>query len=338
MYTRHTQESAIRPVTNNANTADIDDILNMVNEHLAWHVEPAFQRNSWDEYQAWQAEEDAKPTGRRGSQGTLVVDYDFETGEVKAFRRKYEESIVSERPSTNASTYTSRPPTQSSQAQYIPKASSQAKYSLFPKPSPASQPLLDIFPKPPPSRPQTDRDQLPSQGTEKVLSRHDSVLNSGPSPSSRSSARHRTRAPSKVPERVLSTTTYHLKPKPKYTPAPTKNTISAHYSRRSNTIHGCDPETRYQYDFNGRIVHVHGSIISPVSEYFEIPIEDYSIKKALHITGDKALPALPSQGKVVGIIKKVLSKLDSSGVLGKMRKERETRRKRETWIGKGYYI
>jgi hypothetical protein len=328
MSTFHSHQNAERPSTHQ-NTG-IEDIMNMVDEYLAWHIEPQSQRNSWDEYQAWQAEEDMKQMGRRGSQGTLVVDYDFETGEVKAFRRKYEESIVSERPSTKAST-------QPQQEQHTTRASLQAKYSLFPKPSPSSQPLLEVFPKPPFSQPQTDRDQLFSRATETVPSRHDSVLNSGSSSSSRSSARHRTQTPSKALERV-SNTTYHQKPKPKSTPAPAKDTISAHYSRRSNTVHGRDPETQYQYDYNGCIVHVYGSIISPVSDYFEIPVEDYSSKKTLQITWDKELPALSVQGKAVSFVKKVLSKLDSSGILGKMRKERQARRKRETWVGKGYYV
>jgi hypothetical protein len=157
MSTRHTQQGAGRPKT--YQNIDIDDIMNLVDEHLAWQVEPPSQRNSWDEYQQRQAEEGIKLKNRRGSQGTLVVDYDFETGEVKAFHRKYEKSIVSEQASTKASQHPSYASVKKDEVHRRP----QAKYNLFPKsPGASSQPLLDVFPEPPPSAPKTHRNQLPS--------------------------------------------------------------------------------------------------------------------------------------------------------------------------------
>jgi hypothetical protein len=77
---------------------------------------------------------------------------------------------------------------------------------------------------------------------------------------------------------------------------------------------------------------VHGTV-SLVEEAFYVPVERYLASKG------KELPALPSYarsegsarktGKVLGVVKKVMGKLERVGVLGKMKGVRERERKRE---------
>lgn len=320
--------------TKDQNMGIADELMNMVDEHLAWHTEPTSEQPSreWDnrslvnEYQAWQQESE-KRMARCDSLGTLCVDYDFETEEIKAFHRRYEESIISDRISTKA-------PSRTNIFTITPRVESSSSRSQARKRhSTAGKQVASETPRP--SKYRNDRDRLPSPAT--VPSRYDSVLASESSSSSRhvSTASKQRRSPetkttSASCPRALSTTNYHRKPKP------TSTAISAHYSPHSYTVRGHDPSTDYTYDYNGRIVHIRNSSpASPVSEYFDIPAEDYSSNKPLSVT-ETPLSALPAKAKVVSFVKTLLRKLDSSGILGRMRKEREVRRKRETWVKGGY--
>ncbi|KAH3976725.1 hypothetical protein HBI26_079130 [Parastagonospora nodorum] len=129
--------------------------------------------------------------------------------------------------------------------------------------------------------------------------------------------------------------------------------FTARYWPERNHVQGHDRDTRYAYDYNGDMMHVtcrpslssytdsnshthtHTSPSqSAVLEYFALPVESYTTGVPFCVSQnagsgrDKDLPALPVKGKVVGFVEKVMRKLDGLGVLGKMRRKREKKRKR----------
>jgi hypothetical protein len=103
-------------------------------------------------------------------------------------------------------------------------------------------------------------------------------------------------------------------------------------------VHGYDPDTDFDYDYNGQIVHVHRSptqsSASWYSEYYKVDADTYTSTGPIKVV-DKELPDLPraslthvtkKRDKVVIFVKALLKKLDGMGVLGQMKMEKERRR------------
>jgi hypothetical protein len=103
-------------------------------------------------------------------------------------------------------------------------------------------------------------------------------------------------------------------------------------------VRGYDPDTEYDYDYNGQVVHVHRSptqsSASRYSEYYKVDADTYTSTSPIKVV-DKELPDLPrasltheakKRDKVVAFVKGLLRKLDGMGVLGRMRMEKECRR------------
>jgi hypothetical protein len=166
---------------------------------------------------------------------------------------------------------------------------------------------------------------------------------------------HQNTLPSEAPSRhdsVLASSLFTRIPSPsrKLLPSPpSPQHFTAHYSHTQNIVHGLEPSIHYTYDYNGNIIHIHHSDTlqsSQVSEYFDLPVEEYVPDTPFRVT-EKPLPALPVplvpvKDKVVGFVKKVVQRLDSSGIWGSLRKEGQRRRKGrkksnlETWVVRGY--
>lgn len=143
-------------------------------------------------------------------------------------------------------------------------------------------------------------------------------------------------------------------------------------SHPSNTtskpyISGHDPVSNYTYDYDGRIVHVHGSPTpsrpgSWVSEYFDVSggladVDGLGVGEGKGgNAGTKKLPRVPStlpeppkrdarkRGKVVRFVQMLLQKLDKMGVvgdlggarLGEARGKSQAKMEMESWVQSGY--
>jgi hypothetical protein len=256
--------SAGRP----GNTAN--EIMSLVDEHLAWQIE---------------AEE--REQQRRGSVGTLIVDWDG-TGEGYAFHRGEEE--LNRLSACEAQSRTAR---RQEPAQVTESAKTGRQRHGYDAPTRASKARARV------------PTQVSAPSTSPSTSRHDgSVM-----PTLHHIATQ-CRTPTLTPRSATPTRT-----RP-------SNDISINYTPTTNTAHGYCPTASFAYKYNGSNLHVQRDA-SPTTHTFHIPIEQY--------LGSKELPAIPEgrKGKVLGFVKKVMSKLDKVGVLGKMKARREGRR--ESW-------
>jgi hypothetical protein len=271
-----------------------DDIMNLVDEHLAWQVE---------------AEE--RELQRRGSVGTLIVDWDG-TGEVRAFHRgsKDRSMINNAQPPPSSCSSSSR------------RTNTQATPTAQPRPH------------------QHHGFQAPTRASKARARDSNSVISTQTHHHSHHTPPQQQIQRKPLPRRRSSTAVnFHTHTHKQTTHLPKQDDISVSYSPTTNTAHGYDPYTTLAYAYNGQNLHVHNDTIN---ESFHVPVERYLATK------DKVLPALPSSplpspsrstrseggsasgrktGKVLGFVKKVMGKLERVGVLGKMKGVRERERK-----------
>jgi hypothetical protein len=258
-----------------------NDIITLVDEHLAWQV---------------QVEE--REQQRRGSVGTLIVDWDG-TGEGYAFHRGSESGSSSSRRSEAARTERQR-----------------THYAA-------------------PTRASAARARGPATGSGASTHHHASSRRREESRPSRQRCDSTTvnyhRDTTKPTTRIIHTPNTSSRSS---TPTPTHShtDISITYTPTTNTAHGFDPSSSFAYQYNGSNLRVHHDT-SPTTHDFHVPVERYLASKQL-----PALPSSSSEWKkrgVMGFVKKVLGKLEKVGVLGKMkaRWEREGRMvvQRESW-------
>jgi hypothetical protein len=264
-----------------------DEIVNLIDQHLAW-------QESFEE----------RERGRRGSTGTLIVDWDG-VGDMRVHQRSDNEHQDQHQSRANQ---TSQAPRQHPRLHF--QAPTHASQARFQQPQPRVQ-----------RRPQASsrssslsryKATTASTMTSQAPSRHDSFLSTH--------HHHDTQAA------YTSFLSIH-RPRPFST-----NNLQVHYNTATNTVHGHDPSTAFAYDYNGRIVHVHREAARPssqVSEYYHVPVETYRAGAELEIV-DKALPRLAEESKkrekAVRFVQKVLWRLDGLGILGKMRMERKNAR------------
>jgi hypothetical protein len=278
-----------------------NEIMSLVDEHLAWQIE---------------AEE--REQQRRGSVGTLIVDWDG-TGEGYAFHRGEEEldrlsaCEAQSRPSSSRTQSSSRTARRQEPAQVTESAKTGRQRHGYDAPTWASKARACV------------PTQVSAPSTSPSTSRHD-----GSVVSTHHHIATQCRTPSlSRPRCDLTTVNYHRNRTPTLTPlsaTPTHthpfNDISINYTPTTNIAHGHCSTASFAYKYNGSNLHVQRDA-SPTTHTFHVPIERY--------LASKELPAISEgrKGKVLGFVKKVMSKLDKVGVLGKMKARREGRR--ESW-------
>ncbi|KAH7093739.1 hypothetical protein FB567DRAFT_515957 [Paraphoma chrysanthemicola] len=111
--------------------------------------------------------------------------------------------------------------------------------------------------------------------------------------------------------------------------------LHVNYNPSTNLVHGHHPNTGYAYDYNGRIIHIHqsptASIASRTSEYYIADAREYKPNAPMKVLDKPLPPTPPLQGqkrdKVERFVEKVFRKLDGMGILGRMRRQREERRR-----------
>jgi hypothetical protein len=105
------------------------------------------------------------------------------------------------------------------------------------------------------------------------------------------------------------------------------------YSPSQHIVTGFDPASKFEYDYNGRVVHVHrdqGSQESGVSEYFNVPAESYAPNVPVVVVDQPLRGSGVRRDEVkvhmvVKFVQKVLRKLEEAGVMGKFRQQRARR-------------
>lgn len=107
-------------------------------------------------------------------------------------------------------------------------------------------------------------------------------------------------------------------------------------------IAGYDPRTGFEYDYNGRIVHVHREATrreSRYSEYYAVDAAEYTPSAPIQVLdkdvwGDKAEEK--KRERVVRFVHKLLGKLDKVGVMAKFKAERRQQGEERSWVQRGY--
>ncbi|KAH7411997.1 hypothetical protein DE146DRAFT_628006 [Phaeosphaeria sp. MPI-PUGE-AT-0046c] len=296
------------------------------------------------EYLAWQTETEARERSRRGSAGTLVIDWDGSEYGHAFYRGRI--TPLSEGSSTVSSSATSRA-TSSTESRKLSSATSRTPCSTATRTTPTY--AASTVP--------SSAKAKQSKQT-KARSRRDSVF----------STHHQgydewEHLRLKVPSRRDSTKVNFHRNDDHQSGGYGHANISVAYSPTSNTARGHDPATQLNYAYNGQTTHVHErqrqrsrATSTPhtplLNAYFSVPVEQYRTNPNSNSTASSSscvnISHLPHQHKPLfqlpahkqrtakSFIKRVLSRLDSSGVLGKIRKEREESRKSKAWIGNGY--
>lgn len=286
------------------------------------------------DYLAWQTESEVRERSRRNSAGTLVVDWDG-SGYGHAFYRG-RPSNVKEGSDFGYSSASSTTSSTASRAMVSATSRAASSTASCTKPS-CTASMISSSAKPKPSDTNSRRDSV----LDMDFPRYDEWALIRP----------------EVPSRRESTeVNFHRDNDHRFGHAD----ISVTYSPTTNTARGHDPASQLHYAYNGETMHVHErqrrshsrADATPMDAYFSVPIEQYrnanssgctsSSSSGVNITHlpqqHKPLPPIPAHRKhtVKSFVKRVRGKLDSAGVLGKMRKEREEARKSEIWVRDGY--
>lgn len=90
-------------------------------------------------------------------------------------------------------------------------------------------------------------------------------------------------------------------------------------------VEGFDAETGFEYDYDGRVMHIHRDALPPsptYSDYYAIDARSYESDRQLLVV-DKELPPQPhkerrKRGRVVTFIQKLLKKLDGMGLMKRL--------------------
>lgn len=103
-------------------------------------------------------------------------------------------------------------------------------------------------------------------------------------------------------------------------------------ARNGMWVEGTDPDTQFEYDYNGSVFHIHRDgqrTSSAYSEYYAIDALRYAGDQTELRVVDDELSTTSSERKkrqvVVGFIRKLLKKLDGVGILKKLKQDRAGR-------------
>lgn len=183
-------------------------------------------------------------------------------------------------------------------------------------------------------------------------SRHDSVISDDQTPprrrrhtlhiqTSRTSPTSPAPSTSKTPIYAQHACIRTVNGIPTYHPSRFSQSIGAF---RPGYVKGYDKDTGIGYDYTGQVFHAHrdaDTCLSPISDYFDVDVDEYSPEAELHVE-DQGITALPAQeakrrGSVVKFVEKVLFKLDGLGLMKKLRDERKSNKKKQSWREHGYH-
>ena len=107
------------------------------------------------------------------------------------------------------------------------------------------------------------------------------------------------------------------------------------YSPTTQTHHppyiaGYDAASKFSYDYDGRVVHVHrhrdmsSTRLSAHSDYYAMDLEKYGRGVEVRLAEDEVMTTRSKKTSSVGkFVKKVLYKLEGMGVLGRLREDRK---------------
>ncbi|KAH7082570.1 hypothetical protein BKA63DRAFT_134298 [Paraphoma chrysanthemicola] len=335
-----------------ASRHNVKELLLMLDEHLAWSAE---------------AEERSPALNRRGSAGTLVVDWDG-VGEPQISYRGQRRSRSSQAGNLDPTIHANEPPKPTAQIEerHYQELTKAPRAKMQHSDRSLDQSDVPEGPPPPLLKRSAPRPQkVKSHGHHNSTQPHPSTIRqpSSTKPLSSTGTHHRSRDAhyGRVPSNHKSahTSAYnstnpsinkkHSRPRSDSTIAQYHRDHEAdhlyvHYNPSTNRVHGHDPNTGYAYDYNGRIVHIHhsptSSVASRTSEYYIADVRAYKPKAPMKVL-DKPLPPAPSlqvqkSDKIERFVEKVLRKLDGMGILGRMRQQREERRRSRESVGRGY--
>ncbi|KAH8723410.1 hypothetical protein GQ44DRAFT_774016 [Phaeosphaeriaceae sp. PMI808] len=254
-----------------------------------------------DEHLAWQAESEERELQRRGSTGTLLVDWDG-VGDIKVSYRKQPGPATS--PSTTHQS--SRAPRQ----KHHPYQTEQPQLHFQSQTRSSKAKTRALHHQPYTSKPLPPAPSIKTAHRTQTRTTH-------------------TRVKASLQQR-LSMLTHH------HTSASTSS-LSIRYDPSTNTIAGHDARTGFSYDYNGRIVHVHRDAgrESAVSEYHyadivrRVPVamsqksrnEGTASRQGRHrstASRQSRSGTSSKREKVVGFVKRLLRKLDGVGALDQL--------------------
>ncbi|KAI4666438.1 uncharacterized protein J4E79_002476 [Alternaria viburni] len=298
-----------------------------------------------DHAATWQSLIAPAQNNRPASQGTMIVDWDGNMKPIVHYRRKSQEE--QDLAALNRSS-----------AQPLPLSIRRGVQNMDPI-------MMAHEQKPLPSLP-TDRqtpvrshirsaEHSPRTSSESVSShnssRHDSVI-SDDQPSPRRRLDLHVRTSKKVPT----------------TPAPSSsktpiyeqhkcinmvNGVATYFPSRVSQISGAsrpgyvkgyDNDTKIRYETDGQSFYAHRSaeqLFSPISDHFDVDEDEYSQEGEPHVE-DQGITALPAKqvkrrSSVTKLVEKVLSKLDGLGLTKKLKEERRSNKKKQSWREHGYH-
>lgn len=273
-----------------------DDLMQMIDEHLAWQTEQAALHRS-------------------ASRETLLVDWDGNGVPQVSYRNHQQEAPIAPLPGLSQTAPYQPPPRQ------IPLANAPRQTQRSLQRSSVSYPHS---PRPPPINVPKSRSTATTSQTSPSY-RKDSVLSS-----------QSTKPPPPAPNDPLKAFPHeiHRKPVPSKTTitAPDGLIVTYHRPRPSSPaqtrVSGYDPSTTFSYNYNGHTMHMHRgstSRSSQCSEYYAVDAAEYSPSHPVRIADtEPATFRVHKKREVVGaFVKRVLGRLEGLGV---MRLFREGRR------------
>ncbi|KAI4639262.1 hypothetical protein J4E93_009441 [Alternaria ventricosa] len=298
-----------------------------------------------DHAATWQSLIAPAQNNRPASQGTMIVDWDGNMKPIVHYRRKSQEE----------------------QALAALDRSSALPLPLsFRRGVPNMDPIMTTHEqKPLPSLP-IDRqtpvrshirsaEQSPRTSSASVSShnssRHDSVISDDqPSPRRRLDLHVRTsnelptaQAPlsSKTPIYEQQTCIRMINGIATYYPPRISQSTGA---SRPGYVEGYDEDIMAKWNFDGQQFNVHRSadqLFSPISDHFDIDEDEYSQEGEPHVE-EQGITALPvkqvkRRSSVTKLVEKVIFKLEGLGLTKKLKKERKSDKKKQSWRKHGYH-
>ena len=298
-----------------------------------------------DHAATWQSLIAPAQNDRPASQGTMIVDWDGNMKPIVHYRRKSQEE----------------------QALAALNRSSALPLPLsFQRGVPNMDPIMTTHEqKPLPSLPINGQTPVRSHtrsaeqslrtssesGSSHNSSRHDSVISDDqPSPRRRLDLHVRTsrNVPTTPAPSSSKTPIYD-----QHTNIRMVNGIATYYPSRVSQISGAsrpgyvkgyDNDTKIRYETDGQSFYAHRSaeqLFSPISDHFDVDEDEYSQKGEPHVE-DQGITALPAKqvkrrSSVTKLVEKVISKLDGLGLTKKLKDERKSNKKKQSWREHGYH-
>jgi hypothetical protein len=305
-----------------------------------------------DHTATWQSLSERAQIGRPVSQGTMIVDWDGSMNPKVHYRRKSQEEIAM------LNLPPLRPLPLAIRRGVVAGNTDNEKQSHTASVASKQKPL----PLLPTNRHTPAHVQIPEQSNYTPSNPaspphspwHDSVISEAQSLRRRHALHIQTST--KAPPGLLSSFTQTpIYDQHRLYTRPNGSTVAYHSPRISPTtgvirpgyVKGYDATERLEYDYDGRLVHIHrgaDQCLSPRSirsDYYAVDVDKYSADAQPSVK-DKAAGSSPAgqggkRNSVIRFVDKVLFKLDGMGLMKKLREERKSDKKKQSWREAGYY-